>query len=103
MNKSKPLLGTSWVGVLLLIALWLGCTAWIRPLMLPDEGRYASVAWEMLASGDWLTPTLNGLQDRPSLLPGRARWWAQYWQVFRFSFSHCAGAARRWRGVRCWC
>jgi 4-amino-4-deoxy-L-arabinose transferase-like glycosyltransferase len=37
------------------------CTAWLRPLMLPDEGRYAGVAWEMLRSGDWLTPTLNGL------------------------------------------
>lgn len=29
--------------------------------MLPDEGRYVGVAWEMLRSGDWLTPTLNGL------------------------------------------
>ncbi|GGH48791.1 phospholipid carrier-dependent glycosyltransferase [Comamonas phosphati] len=47
--------------VLLLVALWFGSTAWLRPLMLPDEGRYASVALEMLHSGDWLTPTLNGL------------------------------------------
>lgn len=44
-----------------LILFWLAATAWARPLMLPDEGRYASVAWEMLRSGDWLTPTLNGL------------------------------------------
>lgn len=29
--------------------------------MLPDEGRYVGVAWEMLRSGDWLTPTLDGL------------------------------------------
>jgi 4-amino-4-deoxy-L-arabinose transferase-like glycosyltransferase len=29
--------------------------------MLPDEGRYVGVAWEMMRSGDWLTPTLNGL------------------------------------------
>ena len=47
--------------VLALIALWLCATAWLRPLMLPDEGRYGSVALEMLRSGDWLTPTLNGL------------------------------------------
>lgn len=40
---------------------WLAATAWMRPLMLPDEGRYVSVSWEMLQSGDWLTPTLNGL------------------------------------------
>ncbi len=46
---------------LALIILWLGFTAWMRPLMLPDEGRYVGVAWEMLRSGDWLTPTLDGL------------------------------------------
>lgn len=43
------------------ILAWFAATAWARPLMLPDEGRYAGVAWEMLRSGDWLTPTLNGL------------------------------------------
>ncbi|MFT3812513.1 MAG: glycosyltransferase family 39 protein [Acidovorax sp.] len=47
--------------VLALVVAWLAATAWMRPLMLPDEGRYASVAWQMLQSGDWLTPTLNGL------------------------------------------
>ncbi|MBX3635723.1 MAG: glycosyltransferase family 39 protein [Rubrivivax sp.] len=45
----------------LLVLAWLAATAWIRPLMLPDEGRYVGVAWEMMRSGDWLTPTLNGL------------------------------------------
>lgn len=44
-----------------LIVLWLGATAWMRPLTVPDEGRYVGVAWEMMRSGDWLTPTLNGL------------------------------------------
>jgi 4-amino-4-deoxy-L-arabinose transferase-like glycosyltransferase len=47
---------------LLLIAfVWLAATAWLRPLALPDEGRYVSVAWEMIRSGDWLVPTLDGL------------------------------------------
>lgn len=46
---------------LLLAAIWLGAMAWSRPLALPDEGRYVGVAWEMLRSGQWLTPTLNGL------------------------------------------
>jgi 4-amino-4-deoxy-L-arabinose transferase-like glycosyltransferase len=35
--------------------------AWLRPLALPDEGRYVGVAWEMVRSGDWLVPTLDGL------------------------------------------
>lgn len=43
------------------VAAWFGCTAWLRPLALPDEGRYVGVAWEMLRSGDWLVPTLDGL------------------------------------------
>lgn len=48
--------------VLLVLAVaWLAATMWARPLMLPDEGRYVGVAWEMLRSGHWLTPTLDGL------------------------------------------
>jgi len=42
------------------LALWLLLTIWARPLALPDEGRYASVGWEML-QGDGLVPTLHGL------------------------------------------
>ena len=47
--------------VLGFIVLWISATAWARPLALPDEGRHVGVAWEMMRSGDWLTPTLNGL------------------------------------------
>ncbi len=46
--------------VLGLLALWLLATAWLRPLLLPDEGRYAEVARQMLL-GDGLVPLLNGL------------------------------------------
>jgi 4-amino-4-deoxy-L-arabinose transferase-like glycosyltransferase len=47
--------------VLALAVAWLALTAGVRPLTLPDEGRYVGVAWGMLTSGDWLVPHLNGL------------------------------------------
>ena len=61
MTPVSPVARRDAVVVAALILLWLLATAWARPLMLPDEGRYVGVAWEMLRSGDWLTPTLNGL------------------------------------------
>jgi len=48
-------------GLFLLALVWLALTLGARPLALPDEGRYVGVAWEMLNSGNWLYPTLNGL------------------------------------------
>jgi len=47
--------------LLIFAFVWLAATAWLRPLALPDEGRYVSVAWEMVRSHDWLMPTLDGL------------------------------------------
>ena len=44
-----------WIGI------WLLALAWVRPLSDPDEGRYAVAALQMLRSGDWVTPSLNGL------------------------------------------
>lgn len=50
-------------GVLIALAVlaWLAATAGLRPLALPDEGRYVGAALEMARSGDWATPTLDGL------------------------------------------
>ncbi len=41
----------------------------LLPLMNPDEGRNASIAWEVQNSGRWLIPTYNGLPylDKPIL------------------------------------
>ena len=50
-----------WLACLLLSLLWFGATAGLRPLALPDEGRYVGVALEMLRSGDWSVPTLDGM------------------------------------------
>ncbi|MBS0316531.1 MAG: glycosyltransferase family 39 protein [Proteobacteria bacterium] len=51
-----------WVFLLVLAAL--------RPLAVPDEGRYGEVGRWMLQSGDWLTPRLDGLPffHKPPLL-----------------------------------
>ena len=46
------------------LALWLLATLGLRPLLLPDEGRYAEVARAMWQGGtfeSWMVPTLNGL------------------------------------------
>jgi 4-amino-4-deoxy-L-arabinose transferase-like glycosyltransferase len=55
--------------VALALAVWLLATIGLRPLLLPDEGRYAGVAYEM-SLGDGLTPTLAGLPffHKPPLL-----------------------------------
>jgi 4-amino-4-deoxy-L-arabinose transferase-like glycosyltransferase len=45
-----------------------------RPLANPDEGRYAEIPREMVATGDWVTPRLNEVPyfEKPPLL---------YWTV----------------------
>lgn len=57
---------------LMLAGLWLLLLsmAAMRPLAVPDEGRYGEVGRWMLQSGDWLTPRLNGLPffHKPPLL-----------------------------------
>ncbi len=61
-QKSWLILAAFWLLLLILASL--------RPLAVPDEGRYGEVGRWMLISGDWLTPRLNGLPffHKPPLL-----------------------------------
>lgn len=74
------------IAVSLLLFAWFAATAWLRPLTLPDEGRYGSVAWEMLSSGRWGVPLLDGLPffHKPPLF---------YW---------ISAGAMQWFGVHPW-
>src|SRR5207247_6304614 len=70
------------------------CNLGYRHLVKPDEGRYAEIPREMVASGDWLTPRLNGFKyfEKPPL---------QYWAT-AVSFSVLGQhewAARLWPAV----
>ena len=49
----------SFLHLLLFLAVFL-LTLGVRPLFSPDETRYAEAAREMLESGDWIVPRLNG-------------------------------------------
>ena len=63
--------GALLVLALVLAAVWFGNLGH-RKLTRPDEGRNAEIAREMVASGDWVTPRLNGFRyfEKPPL---------QYW------------------------
>lgn len=64
--KSHP--WVLWVLPVLLFGL-----AAVRPLAIPDEGRYADVARWMWVSGDWLVPRIDGIPffHKPPML----YWW----------------------------
>jgi 4-amino-4-deoxy-L-arabinose transferase-like glycosyltransferase len=79
-----------WGLLLLFLALWLYALG-MRTLVPTDEGRYAEMAREMLLSGDWITPRLNGIKyfEKPPLqtwmnaatfaMFGLGEWQARLW------------------------
>ncbi len=60
--KNPPLRArTQWVLAVLFAVVWFALLGY-RGLAEPDEGRYAEIPREMLSSGDWTTPRLNGFK-----------------------------------------
>jgi 4-amino-4-deoxy-L-arabinose transferase-like glycosyltransferase len=87
LHKSKTLL---WSLLAAFTIVWLYMLG-VRTLVPPDEGRYAEMAREMFASGDWITTRLNGIKyfEKPPLqtwmnalsftLFGLGEWQARLW------------------------
>lgn len=93
----SPMLSSIRVKIVLAVAL-LGL-AWFvglghRDLFQTDEGRYAEIPREMLATGDWVTPRLDGLKyfEKPPL---------QYWAtaVSYSLFGESNGTSRLWTAL----
>ncbi|SDF41026.1 MULTISPECIES: glycosyltransferase family 39 protein [unclassified Duganella] len=80
----------AWTLVAVFALVWLYVLG-IRSLVPPDEGRYAEMAREMWASGDWITTRLNGIKyfEKPPLQTwmnaltftafGLGEWQARLW------------------------
>src|SRR5262249_41613273 len=92
--SSKPVTRRPLAALFLAFALFLLGTLGARPLYKADESRYAEIPREMVASGDWVTPRLNGLKyfEKPPL---------QYWAtaVFFSVFGLHDWAARLWSAL----
>ena len=71
----------------------------VRPLFSPDESRYVEIPREMLASGDFVTPRLNGARyfEKPImgywLIAGSLRIFGETNFAARFVPGMCTGAA----------
>ncbi len=87
LHKSKPFV---WALFLVFTFCWFYALD-ARTLVPSDEGRYAEMAREMVASGDWITTRLNGIKyfEKPPLqtwmnaltftLFGLGEWQARFW------------------------
>ena len=68
MTAQLPSKRLIWTLFLLFLVTWLYMLG-ARTLVPTDEGRYAEMAREMLATNDWITPRLNGIKyfEKPPL------------------------------------
>jgi 4-amino-4-deoxy-L-arabinose transferase-like glycosyltransferase len=81
-----------WLPWALLAIAWFA-TIQVRPMLDPDEGRYAQIPHEMLARGDFVTPRFNDLKyfEKPPLqywatagvyaIFGLTEWTSRAWSV----------------------
>lgn len=85
--------GAFWLLLILFAVAWFGGLGY-RDLNQPDEGRYAEIPREMVASGNWVTPRLDGLKyfEKPPL---------QYWAtaVNYELFGQSNATARLWTAL----
>lgn len=68
--KSRHGAGKDLLIISLIISLFFGLFLGTRPLSVPDEGRYTEIPREMLVTGDFVTPRLNGVKyfEKPPLM-----------------------------------
>ncbi len=105
--------GAPWLVLALVCGVWF-LTLGARHLLPSDEGRYAEIAREMFASGDWVTIRYNGLKyfEKPPFhlwatalayeAFGVGDWQARLWSALSAAggLGIAAVAARRWFGNR---
>ncbi len=90
LHTSKPFV---WGLLLVFLAIWFYALG-ARTLVPTDEGRYAEMAREMVATGNWVTPRLNAIKyfEKPPL---------QYWAtaIAYTVFGEHQWTSRLWAGL----
>jgi 4-amino-4-deoxy-L-arabinose transferase-like glycosyltransferase len=91
-GQARNARGSVWLAWIVLVVAWFATTP-VRPMLDPDEGRYAEIPREMLASGDLVTPRFDGLKyfEKPPLqywataaaysVAGLSEWSSRLWSV----------------------
>ena len=86
-RKLSHLPAWSWVALLAVALACFGAGSWSLPLMDRDEPRFAEASREMLETGNWMVPHLNGEYrfDKPPLI-----YWFQAGSISLFGVSEMA-------------